>query len=215
MNSIRILLADDHTLTRAGVRMLVESMGATVLEEVQTGRDAVARATKLQPDIVLMDISMPVLNGIEATTQLSKEAPSVRVIILSTHSDEEHVLAALQAGAAGYLLKSSATAELEIAIQSVARGDTYLSPAISRHVISRSIAPSTDRPANILEPLTPRQREILQLVAEGKSTKEIAFLLNISIKTVETHRAQLMERLDIHDIPGLVRYAMRAGLISA
>jgi len=214
MPSIRTILADDHTLTRAGLRLLLEQIDyVEVLGEASNGREVVALAKKYSPRLVLMDISMPELNGIEATSRIAKEVPSARVIILSAHSDEEHVLGALRAGAAGYLLKSAATQELQAAVQAVAKGSTYLSPEISSLVIARSTGKAASR-TGALDHLTGRQREILQLIAEGKSTKEMAFLLNVSVKTVESHRSQLMERLDIHDIAGLVRYALKVGLIS-
>lgn len=215
MNTIRILLADDHTLLRAGIRSLLEKMaGVTVVGEAADGREALNLVKEVQPSIVLMDIAMSGLNGLEATSRIVKEFPNSKVIILSMHANEEYVLQSLRAGAVGYLLKDAATAELELAIQSVARGDTYLSPAISRRVIDDYLG-RTNGQKSPMEQLTPRQREVLQLIAEGKSTKEMAFLLNLSVKTVETHRVQLMDRLNIHDVPGLVRYAMRIGLISA
>jgi DNA-binding NarL/FixJ family response regulator len=181
-----------------------------------------------QPHLVLMDIGMAGLNGLEATAQISKDFPYVRVIILSMHLNEEYVLQALRVGASGYLLKDAGPAELEMAITAVSRGETYLSPAVSKTVVAdylrrvSSQAGTAENPAQPkqaaearpYEQLTPRQREILQLIAEGKTTKEIAQLLQLSIKTVEGHRAQLMERLDIHDVAGLVRYAMRTGLIA-
>ncbi len=210
----RILLADDHTLMRAGIRSLLEKIpGVEVVGEAADGREAVALVKITSPNMVLMDIAMAGLNGLEATARIRKEFPRVRVIILSMHANEEYVLQTLRAGAAGYLLKDSATAELELAIHAVARGDTYLSPAISKRVIDDYLG-RTSGQKSFAEQLTPRQREILQLIAEGKSTKEIAYLLNLSIKTVETHRTQLMDRLDIHDVPGLVRYAMRIGLVT-
>ncbi len=210
----RILLADDHTLMRAGIRSLLEKIpGVEVVGEAADGREAVALVKSTSPNMVLMDIAMAGLNGLEATARIRKEFPRVRVIILSMHANEEYVLQTLRAGAAGYLLKDSATAELELAIHAVARGDTYLSPAISKRVIDDYLG-RTSGQKSFAEQLTPRQREILQLIAEGKSTKEIAYLLNLSIKTVETHRTQLMDRLDIHDVPGLVRYAMRIGLVT-
>lgn len=211
--SIRILLADDHNLMRAGIRSLLEKIvGVEVVGEASDGREAFESVKAHAPNIVLMDIAMAGLNGLEATARIIKEFPQVRVIILSMHANEEYVVQTLRAGAAGYLLKDAATAELELAIQAVARGDTYLSPAISRRVIEDYLG-RTSNQRNPGEQLTPRQREILQLIAEGKSTKEIAFVLNVSIKTVETHRTQLMDRLNIHDIPGLVRQAMRMGLV--
>ncbi|EEF57190.1 response regulator [Pedosphaera parvula] len=215
MSTIRILLADDHTLLRAGIRSLLEKMpGVEVVGEAADGREALSLVKALQPGVVLMDIAMSGLNGLEATARIVKEFPSSRVIILSMHANEEYVLQTLRAGAAGYLLKDAATAELELAIQAVSRGDTYLSPAISKRVIEDYLGRINGQKSP-MEQLTPRQREILQLIAEGKSTKEMAFLLNLSVKTVETHRTQLMDRLGIHDVPGLVRYAMRMGLISS
>ncbi len=214
MNSIRILIADDHTIVRAGIRSLVEKLPQlTVVGEASDGREILALVSKSKPDIVLMDVAMPNLNGIEATSRIIKETPTTRVIMLSMHANEEYVVQALRAGAAGYLLKSAATAELELAIQAVARGETYLSPTISKRLITDYLA--RDAGKGPMDELTARQREILQLIAEGKSTKEIAALLNVSVKTVESHRAQLMERLDIHDVAGLVRYAIRMGLIAS
>lgn len=212
LGSLRVLLVDDHSLVRAGIRSLLERLNAEIIGETGDGRQALDLIKTSQPDIVLMDIGLPGLNGLEATQRVVKKFPKVRVIILSVHADEEHVLQALRTGASGYLLKDAAPSELELALRAVARGDTYLSPSISRQVIDAYLGWSGG-PKNPLEQLTPRQREILQLIAEGKNTKEIAYQLNISVKTVETHRAQLMERLKIHDIPGLVRFAMRTGLI--
>jgi DNA-binding NarL/FixJ family response regulator len=210
---IRILLADDHTLLRAGIRSLLEKMpGVEVVGEAADGREALSLVKAHSPNIVLMDIAMAGLNGLDATARVIKDFPQVKVIILSMHANEEYVLQTLRSGAAGYLLKDAATAELEMAIQAVARGDTYLSPAISKRVIEDYVGRTSGQKSSP-EQLTSRQREILQLVAEGKTTKEIAFLLNLSVKTVETHRTQLMDRLNIHDVPGLVRYAMRLGLV--
>lgn len=220
MSSIRIVLADDHTLVRAGIRALLQNISEVeVVAEADDGREALKLIATFQPDIVLMDIAMPNLNGLEAAARVAKEFPNVRVIILSMHANEEYVLQSLRAGAAGYLLKGARAAELELAVSSVARGETYLSPAASKHVIGDYVQraagdalPSQDE-RNLIERLTPRQREILQLIAEGHTTKEIAHALNISVKTAETHRTQMMERLGIHDIAGLVRYAIRAGMI--
>lgn len=210
---IRILLADDHQLVRAGLRALLENIpGVEVAAETGDGREALNLVKTKQPDVVFMDIAMPELNGLEATSRLVKEFPEARVIILSMHANEEYVLQALKAGASGYLLKDAAAPELELAIQSVARGEMYLSPTISRQVVEAYLQRTASKKSP-LEQLTPRQREILQLIAEGKSTKEIAFTLKVSVKTVETHRVQLMDRLKIHDVPGLVRFAMRTGLI--
>jgi len=214
MKPYRILLADDHVLVRAGIRSLLEKLPDTeIVGEAGDGREALSLAQARQPNIVLMDVAMPGLNGLEAVARLQKECPEVKVLVLSMHANEEYVIQALRAGACGYLLKDAATVELELALQAVGRGENYLSPAISRQVIDDYMARVSGQPG-ALEHLTPRQREILQLIAEGKNTKEIAALLSVSIKTVETHRAQLMDRLDIHDVPGLVRHAIRKGLIS-
>ena len=213
MTSLRILLADDHHLVRSGMRSLLQSFAdAEVVGETGDGREAIELVKTCGPNIVLMDIAMPGLNGIEATARIVKEFPHTRVIILSMHADEEYVLQALRAGAAGYLLKNAAPAELELAIHAVARGETWLSPTISRHVIEEYLGGRSGS-AGPLEQLTPRQREILQLIAEGRTTKQIAARLDVSIKTIETHRTQLMERLGIHDVAGLVRYAIRHGLV--
>lgn len=215
MSTIHILLADDHTLVRAGVRALLEGLpDVKVVGEAANGHETLAMVQIHRPQVVFMDVAMSGLNGLETTARLVKEFPELRVIMLSMHANEEYIWQALRAGASGYLLKNASTAELEAALKAVGRGETYLDPGIARRVIEgyRSGAALQKSP---LEQLTPRQREILQLVAEGRSTKEIAFLLNLSAKTVETHRAQLMERLGIHDVPGLVRYAIRQGLVSA
>lgn len=213
MPPIRVFLAEDHALMRAGVRALLQQLdGILVVGEAGDGREALRLIAGEQPDVVLMDITMAGLNGLEATARITKEYPRVRVIILSMHANEEYVVQALRAGAAGYVLKDADPAELELAIRAVARGEHYLGPAISRHVIQGYIERFDDLPGP-LEQLTPRQREILQLIAEGRTTKEIARTLNISAKTVEAHRAQMMERLNIHDVTGLVRFAIRVGLV--
>ncbi len=213
MKPIRVLLADDHALVRAGVRSLLQRLpGIEVVAEASDGREAVELAKAHQPQVLVCDIGMAGMNGLEAAARVTKECPHVRVIILSMHSSEEYVSQALTAGAVGYLLKDSVPAELELAIRAVAKGETYLSPAVSKHVVSGYMR-RLGGDSNPLEVLTPRQREILQLIAEGKSTKEIAKALKIGVKTAETHRSQLMERLDIHDVAGLVRYAIRVGII--
>jgi DNA-binding NarL/FixJ family response regulator len=210
----RVLIADDHLLVRAGIRALIESIdGVTVVAEANDGREAVDLAATLRPDIALLDVTMPGLNGLEAATRLREASPSTRVIILSMHANEAYVRTALKAGAAGYLLKSATAAELQAALQTVARGEIYLSPAVSKQVV-KGFVDGTAHEASPLDALTTRQREILQLIAEGRSTKDVAFTLQISAKTVETHRAQIMERLEIHDLAGLVRFAIRTGLIS-
>lgn len=211
----RVLLADDHTLVRAGVRKLLESMSdIEVVGEAEDGLAVLALAAQLKPDLVLMDISMPGINGLDATVQLRKAQPEAAVIILSMHQNEEYVRQALRHGASGYLLKDAAPMELDLAIRAVRRGNTYLSPAISQGVLNDYVERlrREDHPS---DNLTPRQREVLQLVVQGYSTKEIARHLNLAVKTVDTHRTQLMKQLDVHDVTGLVRYAIRRGLISA
>lgn len=214
MTALRILIADDHTLVRAGFRSLLEKLpDCTVMAEVGDGREALRLVAQLQPDVVLMDVKMPTLNGLEATARISRDYPNVRVVILSMYTNEEYVLQALRAGAVGYLLKDAATTELQLAIQAAVRGEMYLSPAISKRVLQDYIQ-LVGSGGGMLDALTPRQREVLQLIAEGRTMKEIAQALQISVKTAESHRAQLMERLDIHDITGLVRFAIRVGLVT-
>jgi len=213
MKNIRIIIADDHGLVRAGLRSLVKEMaGIEVVAEAADGREALRLVATHHPQIVLMDIMMPELNGLDATARLAASAPETRVIILSMNSAAEYVLQALRSGAAGYVLKESGPTELEQAIHAVARGEMFLSAAVSKHVVtgflkgSSSVGESGER-------LTTRQREVLQLIAEGNSTKQIAAKLGIGVKTIETHRMQLMDALDIHDVAGLVRYAIRTGII--
>ena len=214
MNAIRVVLADDHHLVRAGIRSLLETLaGVEVVAETGDGREAIELVRLHRPNLVLMDITMGGMNGLDATTHLIREFPQLRVIILSMHANEEYVRHALQAGAAAYLLKDAATAELELAVRAVAQGQTYLSPAISRQVVEEYLGGQSAPAAGPLTQLTARQREVLQLIAEGKTTKQTAALLKVSVKTIETHRAQLMERLGIHDVPGLVRYAVRHGMV--
>jgi len=211
---IRVLLADDHTLVRSGIRKLIETLPQVeVVGEAGDGAGVVSMARETLANLVLMDIAMPGLNGLDATRQVVRELPGVRVIILSMYTDEEYVAQALRAGARGYLLKDAATAELELALSAVARGDTFLSPAISRQVIGEYLRRVNDQdgPPDLL---TPRQREVLQLLAEGHPTKQIAYRLGVSVKTVETHRSQIMDRLGIRELAGLVRYAVRHGLVS-
>jgi DNA-binding NarL/FixJ family response regulator len=214
MKPLRILLADDHALVRAGIRALLERMpGMEVVGEASDGREALALLEALQPDILLIDIAMPGLNGLETAARVADEFPQIKLIILSMYANEENVVQALRAGAAGYLLKDSATIELERAIEAVGRGETYLSSPVSHTVIDGYLDRVSASGATEAHSLTPRQLEVLKHLAEGQSAKQIAFALNLSAKTVETHRAQLMERLGIHDVPGLVKYAMRIGLI--
>ena len=215
MSLIRVLLADDHALVLAGIRALVEELGNTqIVAEANNGRDALALAIQHKPDLVIMDISMKELNGIEATEQIMAAVPTTRVLILSMHTTEDFVHRAIKAGASGYLVKDSAPVDLKMAIAAVLRDEIYLSSRVSKHVVSGFLHGKTNRGESPMDMLTSRQREILQMIAEGKSTKQIAFQLNISVKTVETHRASLMERLDIHDIAGLVLYAVRHGVIN-
>lgn len=215
MKAIRVLLAEDHALVRAGIRSLLEKMeGVIVVGEASDGRDALTQIEGLKPDIVLMDISMPLLNGLETTRRCAKDIPATHIVILSMYAAEEYVVQALRAGASGYMLKDSATSELELAIHSVARGEIYLSPAISRGIVEDYLQ-KKKTPDSPLDQLTTRQREILQLLAEGKSSKEIAYILDVNVKTVETHRAQLMKRLNIRDLAGLVKFAIRVGLVSS
>ena len=212
MKPMRILLADDHALVRGGIRALLESIdGVSVVGETGDGLEALDLIRALQPDLVLLDISMPGLNGLELADRVARESPAVKIVVLSMHATESYVADALRAGVVGYLRKSAAVAELPAALETVARGEIYLSPGISRQVIE--VLRAGGVPPGPLAGLSPRQREILQLLAEGLSSKEIGFRLGISSKTVDTHRAQIMERLGIHNLQGLVRFAMRAGLI--
>jgi len=211
---VRVILADDHTLVRAGIRALLEKLPEVkVLGEAGNGREAMELAKKHKPDVVLMDITMPGLNGLEAAARMAKEFPDVRVIILSMHNNEEYYWRALKAGAAGYLLKKAATAELAIALQRVMHGEIYLSEEISLRLLKKFPLQGIADRKSPFEQLTGRQREILQLIAEGQNTKEIAEILKVSPKTVEYHRMKLMAGLNVHDVPGLVRFALRVGLI--
>ncbi|HYJ04251.1 MAG TPA: response regulator transcription factor [Chthoniobacterales bacterium] len=215
MSAIRVVLADDHALVRAGIRSLLEKLAdLEVVGEAANGRQALELIKTTAPNLILLDISMAELGGLEALPRIVKDFPAVKVLILSGHANEEYVLRALRCGAAGYMLKEAAVEELELAIKAVAQGNTYLSPSVSRTVVESYLQRAAGEEGPI-EQLTARQREVLQLIAEGKNTKEIAGMLDISVKTVEAHRLQLMARLDIHDVPGLVRYAIRAGLVSS
>lgn len=212
MSPIRVLLADDHDLVRAGFRALLESFeGVQVVGEAADGRAALKLVETLKPDLVLMDIAMPELNGLEATALIARDSPQVRVMILSMHANEEYARRALRAGAQGYILKRASTAELELAVRAVARGEPYLTPAISKHLLA-DFARRSDAPSP-LEQLSPRQREVLQLIAEGHSRKEIAEKLSISVKSFDVYRRQIMEQLGIEDTAGLVRFAIQNGLV--
>jgi DNA-binding NarL/FixJ family response regulator len=212
---LRLVLADDHALFRAGLRKLLDTFDdVRVVAEAADGHEALELCAREQPHILIVDVAMPALNGIDVTARVVKDHAPVKVIVLSMHAAEEYVLRAIRAGASGYLLKDATPAELEDAIRTVARGQTYLHPAVSRHVVDDYVR-RVSREADPLDRLTPRQREVLQLIAEGNATKDIAHSLGLSVKTVETHRAQLMERLEIRDVAGLVRFAIRSGLVKA
>ncbi len=212
MASIRVVLADDHSLIRAGVRTLLERLDdVEVIGEAANGRSALELVGSLRPDILMTDIGMPVLDGLALTALVTRDFAATRVIILSMHTAREYANKALRAGAVGYLIKDATTDELELAIRAVARGGAFLSPTVSMQLIANYSKTTDNEPT--LDSLSPRQREVLKLIAEGLPTKMIARRLDISIKTAETHRTQLMERLGIHEIAGLVRYAIRNGLV--
>jgi DNA-binding NarL/FixJ family response regulator len=209
------VLADDHPLVRAGIRAELEKLpSAKVVAEAGDGREALKQVKAHQPDIVIIDISMPGLNGLEALSRIAAEFPEVRVVILSMHDSEEYVWRALKAGAAGYLLKRAATTELPTAMEQVMAGKVYLSRDIAARFARRFPSSGHLAKRSPLEALTGRQREILQLIGEGRNTKEIAVILKVSPKTIEYHRMQLMNRLDVHDIPNLVRLALKTGLVA-
>ena len=213
MSHIRIILVEDHGLVRAGMKALLQKIeGTEVVADMGDGLEAVKYVQTDTPDLILMDIAMPGLNGLDATARILKESPTTRVILLSMHANEEYLQQALQVGASGYLLKGAELAELELAIRTVAKGERYLTPAVAKYAID-AYREKTEGPVGPLAKLSMRQREILQLIAEGHTTKDIAQRLNLSVKTVETHRSQLMERLEIHDVPGLVRFAIGVGLV--
>lgn len=216
MRKLRILLADDHKLLRSGLRLLLERQpDMSVVAEADDGREAVRNAATSKPDVVVLDIGMPNLNGIEACVQITQEHSATAVVMLSMHSDESYVLRALKAGARAYLLKDSAESDLVRAIHAVAEGKSYFSPAVSK-VLLEDYVRKLQRAGveDSFELLTSREREILQLVAEGKSNKEVAHLLNLSVYTVETHRSNLMQKLNLRGVPELILYAVRKGIIS-
>jgi DNA-binding NarL/FixJ family response regulator len=215
MQKITVLLADDHTVVRQGLRALLEAEeDMTVVGEAENGRQAVQMAKRLQPEVVVMDIAMPQLNGLEATRQISKESPKSHVLILSSYSDDEYVQQLTDAGASGYLVKQTAATDLVAAIREARKGNAFFSPAISKRLLDHYRS-SVNRPPDQKKApkLTPREMEVLQLIAEGFANKQIAGELFISIKTVEKHRQQLMHKLDIHDVAGLTRYAISKGVI--
>lgn len=211
--NVRILLADDHQLLRAGLRALFQAVpGFDVVAEASDGREAVRLVEAVDPDVALVDLAMPDLNGFDATLRIVERHPRTKVVILSMDATKDTVLAALRAGAVGYLVKTADPAELELAVKAAVRGETFLSSAISQHVVE-SVLQGVE--ATPLERLSPRHREVLQLIAEGHTTKSIAAKLGVTVKTAETYRRDLMAALDVHDIAGLTRYAIRTGLVSA
>jgi DNA-binding NarL/FixJ family response regulator len=214
MPPVRVVVADDHALVRAGIRaVLAEIPDVVVVGEADNGQQALALIEEHRPDVAFVDISMGEMSGLEVATRVVERCPDVKVIIISMYAHEAYVEQALRAGACGYLLKDSATSDLPLALDAARRGETYLSPAISRAVVRSYFGGPSGGGRGVTGRLTPRQREILTLLATGRSTKEIAGALNLSVKTVESHRAQVMQRLDIHDVAGLVKYALHMGLI--
>ena len=209
--AVRILLADDHAIMREGLKALLEREGHEVVGEASTGHEAVRLAETHKPDVVVLDISMPLLNGIDAAREVQRTCSRAKILLLTMYADEHYVREGLRAGVSGYVLKTRASHELLEAIREIRNGDTYLSSAVSRTVVQSYLANTTAPP----DPLTARERQVVQLVAEGKTTKEIASLLGIGTKTAETHRTHIMDKLDIHDTAGLVRYAIRSGIVSS
>jgi DNA-binding NarL/FixJ family response regulator len=208
---VRLLLADDHDLVRQGLKALLERQGFQVVCEASDGQEALRLADKDKPDVAIIDISMPVMNGVDAAREMTKLSPKTKVMLLTQHDEDQYVTEALRAGVKGYVLKNQAADDLVHAIREVCRGSVYLSPSISRTVVDAYLS-KTYVPA---DPLSGRERQVLQLVGEGKSTKDVALQLGISVKTAESHRARLMKKLDIHETASLVRYAIRRGLIQA
>jgi len=215
MSKIKVLLAEDHTIVRKGLRALLDDEAdIEVVGEAENGREALDQVQQASPDIVLMDILMPVLNGLEATRQIKKDFPEVKVLILTMHTSEEYIFQILQAGASGYLVKQTAPTELVLAIRAVHRGESFLSPLVSKNVIKEYIRQAEMMgQQNSYDNLTNREREVLQLLAEGHSNQAVAELLHISVKTVKTHRMHLMEKLNLHTMVELIKYAIRKGLI--
>jgi DNA-binding NarL/FixJ family response regulator len=214
MQNITVLLVDDHTIVRQGLKALLSAeSNLTIVAEAQTGREAVEMATQLRPMIIVMDMAMPRLNGAEATRQILKAVPAAKVIVLSTYGDDEHVQQALTAGAAAYLLKQTAAEDVVTAIREVSKGNAFFSPAIAKRLREQTTQPAAQTKPNV--ELTQREAEVLQLIAEGYANKQIASELNLSVKTVEKHRQQVMQKLDIHNIAGLVRHAAAKGIIEA
>lgn len=208
---LRIILADDHLIVRQGLRTLLEQETYSVVGEAADGREAIRLAQQLQPDVAVLDLAMPLLNGLDAAREISKISPQTRTILLTMHTEDPYVMEALRAGVRGYLLKTQAAQDLIQAVKEVSRGAMYLSPGISGAVVEAYLAKSELPP----DPLTLREREVLQLIAEGKTTKEVAAILGVSVKTAESHRTRIMEKLQVHETASLVRYAIRRGLIQA
>lgn len=207
----QLLLADDHQIVRQGLKTMLEHEGFTIVGEAADGREAVRLAQTRHPDIAVLDLAMPGLNGVDAAREMLRSEPRMKAVLLTMYTEDPYVLEALRAGISGYVLKTQAAVDLVQAIREVTRGSIYLSPGVSRAVVD-AYRHKSDLPQ---DPLSPREREVLQLVAEGKTTKEIAGVLNISVKTAESHRMHIMSKLDIHETAGLVRYAIRRGLIQA
>jgi len=217
MNQITVLISDDHTIVRAALRVLLEAAGdIIVVGEATNGQQAVAEAARLRPRVALMDLGMPLMNGVEAATQIVKHSPLTKVLVLSGYSDDQHVLQAIQAGVSGYLLKSTCSSDLLRAIREVAQGNAFMSPSISRRLLTKwRTTFNCDQPRESVNPLTSRQSEVLQLIAEGYMSKQIAPMLSVSIKTVEKHRQSLMDRLKLHKIAELTSYAAFNGIIES
>jgi RNA polymerase sigma factor (sigma-70 family) len=213
MKKARVIIADDHSILLAGLRRLVEDT-CEVVGTVEDGRALVAAAEQLKPDLIVLDISMPLLNGLDAARQVKKSVPDAKLLFLTMHASPTYATEAFKVGASGYLLKQSAASELPQAIEAVLNGQTYLTPSITKPVLDRMLRPDQTEIRKSLTDLTPRQREVLQLVGEGKSTKDIATLLNVSVKTVEFHKARLMEELDLHSTSALIKFAITEGLAS-
>jgi DNA-binding NarL/FixJ family response regulator len=209
--ALRVVLADDHVLVRQGLKSILEREKFLVVAEASDGQEAIRLVNQHQPDIAVLDISMPILNGVDAARDLCRSSPKTKTILLTQHDEGQYIHEALEAGVRGYVLKSQVSSDLVQALQRVARGEVYLSPGVSRAVVE-GYRSKSDRAA---DPLTARERQVLQLIAEGKSTKDAASLLGISSKTAESHRTSLMQKLDIHETATLVRYAIRRGLVQA
>jgi two-component system response regulator NreC len=206
---IRVVLADDHVLVRQGLKSLLEREGVQVAGEASDGQEAVQQVLSIRPDIAILDISMPILNGVDAARNIGRLAPKTKVILLTQHGEDQYISGALEAGVRGYVLKNQVASDLVRAIQQVSHGQVYLSPGVSAALMD-AYRSKSNKPA---DPLTPRERQVLQLIAEGKSTKDVASLLGISVKTAESHRTRLMQKLDIHETASLVRYAVRRGIV--